>query len=461
LTTTALPSQVTVRLERLRVSGFHYRFISLVSLGEWFDMYDLFMVAYVGAALQHSGFLSLHQFSQLVAAGFLGMFLGTLLFGITSDQMGRRTSFIAMLVIYSAFTLLGATARSPVWLIVSRFLAGIGIGAEIVVIDTYVSEMVPGYARGRFVAITQVIGFTSVPAVAVLSRVLVPTHFLISGWRWVMILGGAGALLAWYLRLGLPESPRWLESVGRIREAEAVVTMLEARSSNQATWDQSRSTSEPSSHPLTTSETGRTRWTLSRFRELWDVRYRSRTAMLIVFQTLQTLGFYGFANWAPTFLLKRGIGLLHSLDYSLLIALIAPAGPLIASFTADRLERKWTIFVLALSIAAFGLGFAVWKSAPMIVLSGALVTLCSNWFSAVLHSYQSELFPTRIRATGVGFTYSWSRLSAALSSLLIAVVLPHGVTQVFTMLAVAMVGVATAIAFGPNTNRKGLEELSA
>src|SRR5690242_2293214 len=120
LTSTAPPSRIALRLERLPVSGFHYRFISLVSLGEWFDMYDLFMVAYVGAALQHTGFLSLHQFSQLVAAGFLGMFVGTVLFGITSDQMGRRTSFIAMLVIYSTFTLLGAMAPSPFWLIVSR-----------------------------------------------------------------------------------------------------------------------------------------------------------------------------------------------------------------------------------------------------------------------------------------------------------------------------------------------------
>ncbi|HWC17362.1 MAG TPA: MFS transporter, partial [Terriglobales bacterium] len=312
------------------------------------------------------------------------------------------------------------------------------------------------------VAITQVVGFTSVPVVAVLSRVLVPTHFLISGWRWVMVLGAAGALLAWYLRLGLPESPRWLESVNRTREAEAVLDMLEAQSSPRSGSKQASPQEEPVAQRLPIiRETALTRWTLSRFRELWDTRYRSRTLMLIIFQTLQTLGFYGFANWAPTFLLKRGLGLLSSLDYSLLIALIAPAGPLIASFTADRLERKWTIFMLALSIAAFGLGFAIWKAPAMIVLSGALVTLCSNWFSAVLHSYQTELFPTRIRATGVGFTYSWSRLSAALSSFLIAAVLTRGVTSVFTMLAVAMVGVATAIAFGPATNRKGLEELSA
>jgi putative MFS transporter len=458
--TVAPPSPIAARLEGLRVGKFHYRFITLVSLGEWFDMYDLFMVAYVGAALQSSGFLSLHQFSQLVASGFLGMFVGTVLFGIASDQMGRRTSFVTMLVIYSVFTLVGAVAQSAMWLLVCRFLAGIGIGAEIVVIDTYVSEMVPGYARGRFIAITQVVGFTSVPIVAVLSRVLVPTHFLVSGWRWVMVFGAAGALLAWYLRLGLPESPRWLESVNRTREAETIVDMLEARSAGRAEQGTAPTQSSPE-RPATLPEPTASRWTLSRFRELWDARYRRRTLMLIVFQTLQTLGFYGFANWAPTFLLKRGIGLLNSLDYSLLIALIAPAGPLIASFTADRLERKWTICALALSIAAFGLGFAIWRSPLMIVFSGALVTLCSNWFSAVLHSYQSELFPTRIRATGVGFTYSWSRLSAALSSFLIAAVLTRGVPSVFTMLAVAMAGVATAIAFGPKTNRKGLEEVSA
>src|SRR5437588_4688355 len=196
-------SSIAERLERLPIGRFHRRFIALVSLGEWFDMYDLFMVAYVGAALENSRFLSLHQFSQFIAAGFLGMFVGTVLFGIGSDHMGRRSAFIVMLLIYSAFTLIGALAPSAAWLTASRFFAGIGIGAEIVVIDTYVSEMVPSHARGRFVAITQVAGFTAVPTVALLSRVLVPTHFLISGWRWVMVIGAAGALLAWYMRLSL------------------------------------------------------------------------------------------------------------------------------------------------------------------------------------------------------------------------------------------------------------------
>ena len=455
-------SSIGERLERLPISKFHRRFITLVSLGEWFDMYDLFMIAYVGAALENSRFLSLHQFSALIAAGFLGMFVGTVLFGLGSDRIGRRRAFILMLLVYSAFTFLGAAAPSATWLIVLRFFAGIGIGAEIVVIDTYVSEMVPSRSRGRFVAITQVIGFTSVPIVALFSRMLVPTHFLISGWRWVMVIGAAGALLAWYMRLGLPESPRWLESVHRIREAEGIVREIETQSASGVTGV------KPHSLPLLPTGASKpsfergSKWqsTVSGLFELWSARYRKRTLILVIFQTLQTFGFYGFANWAPTFLLKRGIGLLPSLNYALLIAVIAPVGPLFASFTADRLERKWTIFALALCIAAFGVGFALWHSPMMIVVSGSLVTLSTNWFSAIFHSYQSELFPTRIRATGVGFTYSWSRLSAAFSAFLIAAVLKHGVPAVFTMLAAAMLGVSIVIALGPQTNRKSLEELS-
>jgi putative MFS transporter len=183
--------------------------------------------------------------------------------------------------------------------------------------------------------------------------------------------------------------------------------------------------------------------------------------MLVIFHALQTIGYYGFANWAPTFLLRRGVSRLHSLEYTLLIALVSPLGPAIAVWTSDKLERKWSIVVTALLIAMFGLGFAFWSLPALIVASGALVTLCSNWFSALLHAYQSELFPTRLRATGVGFTYSWSRLSAVFSSLLIGAVLVHGVPAVFALLAAAMCGVALVIGiFGPRTNRIALEQLS-
>ncbi len=445
---------VAKRLERLKIGRFHRRFVALVSLGGWFDLYDLFMVAYLGAALQESHFLTLHQFSLLVAAGFLGMFLGTVFFGLASDRVGRRSAFVVLLLIYSAFTLAGALAPNAEWLILTRFLAGVGIGAEIVVIDTYVTELVPSGVRGRFVAITQVVGFTSVPAVALLSRVLIPTHFLLDGWRWVMVIGSAGGLLAWYFRLRLPESPRWLAERGRSEEAEQIVAELEAESGVGEGQSVAEDRIADALGPARLSV-----W--AAFAELWRPPYGRRTAMLVVFQALQTIGFYGFANWAPTFLLKRGMTLLSSLDYTLLIALVAPLGPLVAAFTSDRLERKWTIAAMALLIGLFGLGFAFWRQPALIVLSGALLTLCNNCFSANFHAYQSELYPTRIRATGVGFTYSWSRLSTALTSLLIGALLVYGVSVVFALLAAAMVLVAVVIAaLGPRSNGLLLEELS-
>src|SRR5271163_3805390 len=224
---TTTEGTIAERIERLPLGRFHRRFIVLVSLGIFFDLYDIFIVAYVGAALQQSGFLTLRQFTFFVAAGFLGMFVGTVVFGMGSDRMGRRSAFILLLLIYSVFTFADAFAPSANWLIALRFFSGVGIGAEIVVIDTYVTEVVPGYARGRYVAITQVAGFCAVPVAAVLSRVLVPTHFLMNGWRWVMVIGASGALLSWWFRRRLPESPRWLESRGRVAEADAIMTGLE------------------------------------------------------------------------------------------------------------------------------------------------------------------------------------------------------------------------------------------
>jgi putative MFS transporter len=442
-------SNIAGRLERLPLSRFHRRFIALVSLGGWFDFYDIFMVAYIGAALRGSGFLDLPQLSLFVSAGFLGMFVGAIVFGMGSDYLGRRTAFIFMLLIYSLFTLAGAFAPDARWLIVTRALAGLGIGAELIVIDTYVTEMVPSYARGRYVAVTQLVGFTAVPIVAAISYLLVPTHFLIEGWRWVMVIGGAGALFAWYLRRSLTESPRWLESRGRVREAESIVETIER--------DIERDTRALLPNPPAVPAEAQLAMP---WLELWRRPYVGRTLMMVGFHLLQTIGIYGWANWLPTFLVQQGIPLVTSLGYSFLMALASPVGPLFAVLWSDRFERKWTIVVLSVAMAITGLVFLQARVPWQIVACGALLTMMSYWFSAAFHAYQAELFPTRARATGVGFTYSWSRLSAAVSSLVIGALLPHGVGGVVLLVSAAWVGVALIIAFGPRTNAVPLEMVS-
>jgi MFS transporter, putative metabolite:H+ symporter len=355
-----------------------------------------------------------------------------------------------MLLIYSLCTLGGAFAPNAGWLIFWRSLAGIGIGAELVVIDTYVTEMIPSYARGRYVAISQLVGFTAIPVVAFISKLLVPTHWLMDGWRWVMVIGAVGGLFVWYIRRRLPESPRWCESVGRHQEASKVMDSIER--------EIVRETREPlpTPQPLNVPPASP-----MPFGELWQPAYRSRTLMLMVFHLLQTIGIYGFANWAPTFLLKQGNSLGESLEYGFLIALVSPVGPLIAVYTAERLERKRSIVLLSLLMAASGLVFP-FASAPLAIVGvGALLTVFSYWFSAVLHTYQAELFPTRARATGVGFTYSWSRLSAVFSTLIIGILLAKGVFLVFLFMGAAMVGVALVVGFfGPRTNAVLLEQIS-
>lgn len=407
------------------------------------------MMAYLGAALQKSGFMSRDEFGMTLAAGFVGMFFGTVLFGMGSDRFGRRRAFIFMLLIYSLFTLLGAFAPDAQWLMAARLLAGVGIGAELVVIDTYVTEMMPSQMRGRYVAITQVVGFSAIPAVAFLSKWLVPTHWHLDGWRWVMIIGAAGAVFVWHLRRVLPESPRWLEAQGRHDEAEAVMSAIE-REVGRETGPLPKPAASP---PLVAAK--------ARIAELLQPAYRNRTLLMLGFHLLQTIGIYGFANWAPTFLMSQGKTLGQSLEYGFWIAMVSPVGPVLGLLTTERFQRRTALIVLPLLMAATGFLFPLAETGLALVCVGAAITIFSYWFSAVLHAYQAELFPTRLRATGVGFTYSLSRLSAAFSSVVIGALLSHGVMAVFVFTGGAMILCAVLVAaLGPKTNAVALEELS-
>jgi putative MFS transporter len=183
---------------------------------------------------------------------------------------------------------------------------------------------------------------------------------------------------------------------------------------------------------------------------------------LIAFQVLQAVGYYGFASWVPTFLISQGIAVTKSLQYTFLMAIASPLGPLLGKTFADKFERKWQIAWSALLIAACGLLFARQRSAVGVVLFGVLITLGSNWMSFAFHAYQAELYPTRIRARAVGFVYSWSRFSAIVTSFAIAFLLrSYGTAGVFLFIAGSMLMVFVLIGgFGPRTSRRRLEEIA-
>jgi MFS transporter, putative metabolite:H+ symporter len=198
------------------------------------------------------------------------------------------------------------------------------------------------------------------------------------------------------------------------------------------------------------------------FREIWQPPYRRRTIMLAIFNLCQTIGFYGFANWVPTFLISKGITITKSLEYSLIIAFANPIAPLIGQIFAEKIERKWQIVWSALGIAVFGLFFSQQTSLPGVVTFGVLVTLSANFMSFAFHAYQAELYPTHIRAQGVGFVYSWSRFGGIIGSFAIAAVLKeYGSTGAFSFIAVCMIVVVAVISgFGPRTNSLSLEEIN-
>jgi putative MFS transporter len=198
------------------------------------------------------------------------------------------------------------------------------------------------------------------------------------------------------------------------------------------------------------------------FREIWRKPYLGRTLMLIVFNLVQTFGFYGFANWVPTFLIHQGIAVTTSLGYTFAIAVAAPFGPLLAMPFTDRFERKWLIVGGAFLVGLFGLAFAQMRTAVPLIAFGAALTLANNVMSFSFHAYQAELYPTRIRALAVGFVYSWSRLAAVFGAFVIAFVLERfGVIGVFSLIAACMLVVMLSIGiFGPPTSRRALEQIS-
>ncbi|MBB2929309.1 MFS transporter [Paraburkholderia silvatlantica] len=458
----ASAAEINARIDRLPATRTIWTLVLLLSLGGWFEFYDLFFTAYVGPGLVKSGlystttasFFGFSGLGAFVAASFAGLFIGTFCLTGLADRYGRRTLFTASLLWYSVATCIMALQTSAPGINLWRLIAGIGVGVELVTIDTYVSELVPKHMRGRAFAFVHLVQYTAVPAVALLAWWFVPRAPLgFDGWRWVVMFGAFGALIAWAIRRRVPESARWLAQRGRTEEAARILARLEAKIEAQ------HGRSLPA--PVVESASAQTH-AKTRFAEIWQPPYRRRTCTLLVFNLFQAIGFYGFASWVPTLLVSKGITVTHSLLYSFVIAASNPFGPLLGMAIADRIERKTLVVLSALAIAVCGTLFAMQTSAGMLMFLGVLITLGGTLLSVGYHAYQVELFPTRMRATAVGFVYSMSRLSAMFSGFMIAFALRHfGVPGVFALITGAMIVVMAAIGiFGPRTKNRALDDIS-
>src|SRR5204863_4365925 len=253
---------IASQLNLLPVTRAHWRITIIVGLGLFFDLFDVFLAGVLSTVLTTSFGLSQQVLPLVLGSSFLGMFIGAASMGGIADRHGRRPAFLINLGIYSLFTLIGAFSINAAMLVLTRFLAGIGIGAEMPLSDAFLSELLPAQHRGRMMSWAYTTGFLGVPAAGLLARVLVPLNPLgVAGWRWLFVAGSLGGVIVWSLRRLLPESPRWLESAREERLP---------------------------------------------FQALLDGRYRRRTLMLSVFQIFQTVGYYGFGTIIPLVLAAKG-----------------------------------------------------------------------------------------------------------------------------------------------------------
>jgi MFS transporter, putative metabolite:H+ symporter len=444
-------AQITGRIDRLPSSPPIWTWVARISFGAFFEIYETALTSVlapllVQAGVFHQGAGGLFGVADLATFGFvtfLGLFAGSLVFSVLADRIGRRPIFTYSLVWYALATLAMAAQQHALGVCISRFIAAIGVAGEIVAVDAYLSEMVPKAMRGRGFAISKALQYIAVPLAAILAAVLAHKNVAgIAGWRVMLFIPTVGALMIWWVRRGLPESPRWLAERGRQGEARAILEDIEGRITRRT------------GHPLPpVSEPDVATAARYQYRDLFRRPLHKRTMMLVIVSCATTMAYFGFGNWLPSLLEGRGVGVTRSLAYSAAIALLYPLVPFVVSFLADRFERKWQIFSGAAVVVVAGLLFAAQSTAAGWLLCGLALTLGNNICSYATHTYRSELFPTGVRARGIGVVYSVDRLAAACSSFLIGVVLLRGgVTGVLVFIStVAALAMAVVGFFGPRT----------
>jgi putative MFS transporter len=432
------------RLDRLPLAPFHHRILRLIGLGMFFDGFDIYLGAAVLGATFRSGFSTLPQNAAFVSLTFLGMMLGSALTGFLGDRYGRRFTYQANLAIFGIASLLAAVAPDMTTVIALRFLMGVGLGAENVVGYSTMTEFMPPRSRGRYLGYVAVFVVTGLPVSALTAWLVVPAL----GWRPLFVIGGVGALIVWYFRKNLPESPRWLESVGRVQEAEALISTIEAEVSR----------GRPLPPPLPPGPApSRDLGTL--FRPPLLARMVLGCVCLVVINTL----IYGFITWLPTFFAKQGLSIATSFGYGLVMALGAPAGSYIGAVTVDRWGRKPTLVAAASLSIVFGVAYPFVHDPVLLPLVGLALTVPIYVMVAILFGvYIPELFPTEVRLRASGLCNTLGRGAT--------VVTPFMVLPLFTSYGVGgvlalMVGllallIVTVLAIGVEPAGRRLEELA-
>ena len=435
------------RLDRLPMSGFHRRIMWLIGIGMFFDGFDIYVASTVLGATLKSGFSTLGENALFVSLTFLGMMIGSLATGFLGDRYGRRFTYQTNLVVFGLASLGAAVAPNMAVLIACRFVMGLGLGAENVVGYSTLTEFAPPASRGKLQGLMAVFVVSGLPVAGLIGLTLIPSF----GWRAMFVLGGIGALGVWYARKSLPESPRWLESVGRHDEADAILRRIEQEV-------MASRPGKPLPPPSARPTVQRSRALGSLFAGAMLPRMIVGCVTLVVINTL----LYGFVTWLPTFFVHQGFSIAKSFGYALVMSLGAPVGSAIGALTADRWGRKSTIVISSLIAIVFGAIYPFVSNPVLLPIVGLLLVIPIYVLVALLFAiYVPELFPTEVRLRASGICNTLGRGATIVTPFIVVALFGrYGIVGVLAlMIGLLAIQIVVVAWLGVEPTGQGLEDI--
>jgi putative MFS transporter len=443
--------QIAARMERLPLSPWHNKMRLIVGSANFSDAYDALTIAYVLPPLIPLWHIQPNAIGWLISIGYAGQVVGGLLSGWLADKYGRVPVMTGNLILFSLMSFACALAPDYWTLFAMRFVQGIGLGGEVPIANTYVSEFAKSKGRGRFVLIQQMMFPIGLTTAGLVGSFVIP-YF---GWQSAFILGGLPVLLALPMLRVLPESPRWLAGRGHDTEADRVLTRIEALVSRNGIVPLPQL---PTGVPPAIAAVGR-------FRDLFGGIYLKRTLSLAVLWFCTYGITYAMTGWLPSIMRTiYHLPVWQSNLYGFILNIVGLFVLLTAVFTIDRIGRKVAFaggFLLAavpLLIATFVPNLSAFGLATLATLAFGLMGMIPG----ALGMYTAENYPNHLRAIGHGVTSVSQRTSSVIAPTLVGMILPHyGVGGVYGMFALfAIVGGITCAWLSIETAGKTLEELS-
>ncbi|MGJ0203723.1 MFS transporter [Leucobacter sp. gxy201] len=455
-TTSQRQNSIAERLDGLPFTRKHGKVLTGSGIGWALDAMDVGLISFIIAALVEHWGITKGESGLIASIGFVGMAIGASFGGLLADRIGRRQVFALTLLVYGIATGASALVGGIGMLLVLRFFVGLGLGAELPVASTYVSELAPARIRGRLIVILEAFWAVGWTAAALIGYFVVPNSA--AGWRWAFALGAIPAVYALIVRWGLPESARWLASRGRTAEAEAVVADFErsagiAALSGTADPEAADASAASASASAAAAETAvpaapqRAR-PGNRIAALWAPEFRTRTVSIWLTWFCVNFAYYGAFIWIPSILVDAGFSLVRSFGFTLLITLAQLPGYAVAAWLIEVWGRRLTLSVFLIGSAASAIVFGTVHTAPAIIASGMALSFFNLGAWGALYAVTPELYPTSLRGTGSGWAAGVGRIASIIAPLAVpAMLVAGGAGLTFTVFAVFFV-VAAGAAWG-------------